>query len=85
MKISAETAYIGPQQIMEDWDVSRATAYNIIKRMNAQLKKEHPTALIIAGKVNRIWYEEACLQTSERRQRYEQEPNHNPTGNLDPK
>ncbi len=56
------TAYIGPKQIMEDWDVSRATAYNIIKKLNAQLKKEHPTALIIAGKVNRIWYEKACLQ-----------------------
>ncbi len=68
MKKNVETAYIGPQQIMEDWDVSRATAYNIIKKMNAQLKKEHPTALIIAGKVNRIWYEEACLQTTERKE-----------------
>lgn len=56
-------AYIGPHEIMKDWDVSKATAYNIIKRMNAQIQKEHPTALIIAGKVNRIWYEEACLQT----------------------
>ena len=36
--------------------------------MNAQLKEEHPTALIIAGKVNRIWYEEACLlQTNDER------------------
>ena len=71
MKKNADTAYIGPQQIMEDWDVSRATAYNIIKKMNAQLKKEHPTELIIAGKVNRIWYEEACLQnTDERRKGY---------------
>ena len=61
MKNDTATAFIGPQQIMEDWHVSRATAYNIIKQMNAQLKKEHPTALIIAGKVNRIWYEEACL------------------------
>ncbi len=68
MNNRTETAYIGPQQIMEDWDVSRATAYNIIKKMNAQLKKEHPTALIIAGKVNRIWYEEACLQTPYRKE-----------------
>ena len=72
MKKKSKTAYIGPQQIMEDWDVSRATAYNIIKKMNAQLKKEHPTALIIAGKVNRIWYEEACLQPTDRKQ-YKQE------------
>lgn len=62
MKNDMEPAYIGPQQIMEDWDVSKATAYNIIKKMNTQLKKEHPTALIIAGKVNRIWYEDACLK-----------------------
>jgi len=62
MTKNGETAYIGPQQIMEDWDVSKATAYTIIKKMNAQLKKEHPTALIIAGKVNRIWYEKACLR-----------------------
>lgn len=68
MKKNVETAYIGPQQIMTDWDVSKATAYNIIRQMNAQLKEKHPTALIIAGKVNRIWYEEACLQTTERKE-----------------
>ena len=62
MENNRETAYIGPKTIMKEWDVSRATAYNIIKRLNAQLKEEHPTALIIAGKVNRIWYEEVCLQ-----------------------
>ncbi len=64
MKEAIETAYIGPQKIMEDWDVSKATAYSIIKKMNAQLKEEHPTALVIAGKVNRIWYEEACLHAT---------------------
>lgn len=74
MKKNEETIYIGPQKIMEDWDVSRATAYNIIKKMNEQLKIEHPTALIIAGKVNRIWYENACLQiTKARRLQYERE------------
>ena len=68
MQKNAKTAYIGPQQIMQDWDVSRATAYNIIKRMNAQLQKAHPTALIIAGKVNRVWYESACLKTHSRKE-----------------
>ena len=62
-----ETAYVGPEEIMESWDVSRATAYNIIRKMNEQLRKEHPTALIIAGKVNRKWYEESCLIKQERR------------------
>ena len=68
MKKNASTAYIGPAEIMKDWDVSRATAYNIIKKLNCELKKEHPTALIIAGKVNRIWYEKACLQTSDKKE-----------------
>ena len=63
------TAYIGPQTIMEDWNVSKATAYNIIKKLNSQLLKEHPSALIIAGKVNRIWYEEACLQPHARKEK----------------
>ena len=61
----AETAYVGPEEIMESWDVSRATAYNIIRKMNEQLRKAHPTALIIAGKVNRKWYENSCLITQE--------------------
>lgn len=55
--------YIGPEKIMEDWGVSRATAYNIIRRLNAQIKKEHPTALILVGKVNRKYYDEACLKS----------------------
>ncbi len=59
-----ETAYVGPERIMSDWGVSKATAYNIIKKMNTQLQSEHPTALIIPGKVNRVWYEEACLLTN---------------------
>ena len=55
MKKISEPAYIGPQQIMEDWDVSKATAYNIIKKLNAQLIKEHPTAL----------NEDACLRRNQ--------------------
>ena len=67
MVTKEETAYVGPEEIMESWDVSRATAYNIIRRMNEQLRKAHPSALIIAGKVNRKWYEESCLIKQERR------------------
>ncbi len=62
------TAYVGPERIMADWRVSRATAYSIIKKMNAQIQSQHPTALIISGKVNRIWYEEACLQHNDRKE-----------------
>lgn len=59
-----EPVYIGPERVMSDWGVSKATAYNLIKRLNDQLKTEHPAALIIPGKVNRVWYEEACLLTN---------------------
>ena len=62
-----EPVYIGPNKIMADWDGSRATADNIIKKMNAQLKSEYPSALIIAGKVNRVWYEMACLQRTQQK------------------
>ncbi len=68
MNQSTKPAYVGPTEIMQDWAVSKATAYNIIRKMNTQLKREHPSALIIAGKVNRVWYEEACLQTGSRKE-----------------
>ena len=54
--------YIGPQTIMRDWGVSRATAYNMIRALNRDLKAACPTALVIPGKVNRIWYDQACLK-----------------------
>jgi len=59
--VTEETAYVGPEEIMKDWDVSRATAYSIIRKMNEQMHKAHPNALIIAGKINRVWYENSCL------------------------
>ena len=36
--------------------------YQIIKDLNAELKKKNPGALVVSGRVNRFWYEEACLQ-----------------------
>ena len=57
----AKVAYIGPDDIMRDWDVSRATAYQIIKRLNDQLHKEHPFAVVVSGKVNRNYYVRMCL------------------------
>lgn len=56
-----DIAYVGPETIMKDWNVSKSTAYNMIKKMNIKLKQVHPTAIILPGKLNRVWYEEACL------------------------
>ncbi len=53
--------YVDAAQVMNDWGVSKATAYSIIKEMNEQIKKENPHALIIAGKVSRAWYNSACM------------------------
>ena len=62
--IDNETMYITPEHIMTEWGVSRATAYNIIKDMKKRISAEHPNALIVPGKVNRLWYDEACLKTT---------------------
>lgn len=54
--------FVGVDTVKYDLGVSRAKAYEVIKELNKELKKEYPKAIVVAGKVNRIWYEEACLQ-----------------------
>ena len=63
---AGKSLFVGPAEIMENWGVSRCKAYGIIRELNEELKKVHPKALIIAGKVNRKWYEEACLINNEK-------------------
>lgn len=55
--------FVGVDTIKRDLGVSRSKAYEIIKELNAQMKVKNPGALVVNGKVNRIWYEEACLLT----------------------
>ena len=62
MNKEKEPLFIGVETVMFDLGVSRAKAYDVIKELNTQLKKENPRAIIVSGKVNRIWYEEACLK-----------------------
>ena len=57
--------FVGVNTVQFDFGVSRAKAYAIIKQLNESLKAENPKAIIVAGKVNRIYYEEACLKTQE--------------------
>jgi hypothetical protein len=54
--------YVGPEKIMDDFDISKAKAYAIIHMLNEELKKTYPEAIVVAGKVNRIWYDKACLK-----------------------
>lgn len=52
--------YVGVDTVAYDFGVSRAKAYAIIKDLNMELKKENPRAIVVAGKVNRIFYEECA-------------------------
>ena len=55
--------YVGVETVKQDLGVSKAKAYEIIKTLNTEMKAEHPRAIVVSGKVNRIWYEEACLRS----------------------
>ena len=54
--------FVGVNTVQFDFGVSRAKAYAIIKQLNESLKAENPKATIVAGKVNRIYYEETWLK-----------------------
>ena len=60
-----KTLFVNVTTDQSDLGVSRAKAYQVIKDLNEQLKKKHPMAIVVAGKVNRVWYEEACLMHTE--------------------
>ena len=58
--------FVGVDTVIFDLGVSRAKAYNVIKQLNKEMKEQNPHAIVVSGKVNRIWYEEACLQGNAR-------------------
>ena len=43
-----KTMFIGVAQIQQDWGISRSKAYQIIKDLNAELKKKNPGALVVS-------------------------------------
>lgn len=57
-----EKLYIGVETVMNDFDISKPKAYAIIHTLNEELRKSHPSAIVVAGKVNKYWYDEACLR-----------------------
>ncbi len=62
MKQERRPLFVGVDTVKNDLGVSRAKAYEVIRELNAAMKAENPKAIVVAGKVNRIWYEEACLR-----------------------
>ena len=63
MRNDKDTLFVGVDQVQFDLGVSRTKAYEVIRTLNDQLKKAYPKAIVVAGRVNRIWYEEACLKS----------------------
>lgn len=70
MMNNTESLFVGVETIERDLGISRPKAYKVIKEMNARLKESHPNAIIIAGKVNRTWYNNATLQDDHKKQLY---------------
>lgn len=53
--------YVDVNEVCADWGVCRSKGYAIIKELSERMKKDNPKVLVISGKVNRIYYEEACM------------------------
>ena len=54
--------YVGVEEVCRDWGCSRSKGYQIIRQLSQQMKAENPKLLIMSGKVNRRYYEEACME-----------------------
>lgn len=59
-RVVKKPMYVGVEEVCEDWGVSRSKGYAIIKDLSRQMKKENPKLLVMAGKINRKYYEEVC-------------------------
>lgn len=55
-------AYVDVAEVCRDWGCSRSKGYAIIKQLSEQIKSENPRLLTMSGKINRIYYEEACMR-----------------------
>ena len=52
--------YVYVNEICEDWGVSRAQGYKMIKQLNKRMLALNPNLIVLSGKVNRRFYEENC-------------------------
>ena len=64
-----DTKMVGAETVSRDLDVSMPTAYKIIREWNKEIKEKYPSAIIIPGKVNRAWYNNAvCYMDIEKKE-----------------
>lgn len=52
--------YVDVTEVCEDWGVSRAQGYKIIKQLNERMLAINPNLIVLSGKGNRKFYEENC-------------------------
>lgn len=56
--------YVGVEEVCRDWGCSRSKGYAIIKQLSEQMKEENPKLLVMSGKINRVYYNEACMKNA---------------------
>ncbi len=52
--------YVCAAEVGDDWGISRAKAYQIIRMLNEKMQDMNPNLIVIPGKANRKFYEEHC-------------------------
>ena len=52
--------YVDVTEVCDDWCVSRAQGYKIIKQLNDRMLAINPNLIVLSGKANRKFYEENC-------------------------
>ena len=58
-----KTMFIGVAQIQQDWGISRSKAYQIIKDLNAELKKKNPGTAMGTSEKNKSLSGERQIRT----------------------
>lgn len=56
--------YVDLKEACEDWGVSRAQGYKMIKQLNEHMLAKNPNLIVLAGKAYRKFYEENCYGTT---------------------
>lgn len=59
----SKTLFVGVDEVQAILGVSQSKGYSIIRMLNQRIKKENPGAIILAGKVNRRYFEEAIMKS----------------------
>ena len=62
--------YVDVTEVCEDWGVSRAQGYKIIKQLNDRMLAINPNLMVLSGKANRKFYEENCYGMAKKHKKY---------------